>query len=103
MEIFQVMTTPNKSCLFSVVYRVSLLGSPGLADDVPVHMLHLQDFLPELQALTAHFHLSYDVWELRSTADEMELYSMVMSPDRQDIQLILKREREKINKSRVKY
>lgn len=70
------------------MYRVSLIGSPGLADDVPVHTLHLEDFLPELQALTAHFHLSYDVQELRSTADEMELYSMVMSSNRQHLQLI---------------
>lgn len=60
-----------------------------------MHTLHLQDFLPELQALTAHFHLPYDVQELCSTADEMELYSMVTSPDRQHIELIfLKTERE---------
>lgn len=78
------------------MYRVSLVGSPGLAHDVPVHTLHLQDFLPELQALAAHFHLSYDVRELRCTADEMELYSMVTSSDRQHIQLI-KKKREKIS------
>ncbi|XP_045918386.1 uncharacterized protein si:ch73-242m19.1 isoform X3 [Micropterus dolomieu] len=52
-------------------------GMSGLADNVPMHTVHLEEFLPELKALIAHFHLSYDTGKLRSTADEMELFSVV--------------------------
>nr|XP_046268697.1 uncharacterized protein si:ch73-242m19.1 isoform X2 [Scatophagus argus] len=52
-------------------------GYSGLAADVPLHSVHLEEFLPELQALIAHFHLSYDTRKLRTAADEMELFSMV--------------------------
>ncbi|XP_044023592.1 uncharacterized protein si:ch73-242m19.1 isoform X2 [Siniperca chuatsi] len=52
-------------------------GVSGLADNVPLHTVHLEEFLPELQALIAHFHLSYDTQKLRTTADEMELFSVV--------------------------
>ncbi|XP_059209492.1 putative uncharacterized protein C6orf183 [Centropristis striata] len=52
-------------------------GISGLADNVPLHTVHLEEFLPELQTLIAHFHLSYDSRKLRSTADEMELFSLV--------------------------
>lgn len=56
----------------------STTGMSGLADNVPMHTVHLEEFLPELKALIAHFHLSYDTGKLRSTADEMELFSVVM-------------------------
>ncbi|XP_073339210.1 uncharacterized protein [Pagrus major] len=49
----------------------------GAADNVPLHTVHLEEFLPELQALIAHFHLSHDPQKLRTTADEMELFSTV--------------------------
>ncbi|XP_051252376.1 uncharacterized protein si:ch73-242m19.1 isoform X2 [Dicentrarchus labrax] len=49
----------------------------GLAADVPLHTVNLEEFLPELQTLISHFHLSYDTRKLRTTADEMELFSMV--------------------------
>ncbi|XP_037602422.1 putative uncharacterized protein C6orf183 [Sebastes umbrosus] len=52
-------------------------GISGLAGNVPLHTVNLEEFLPELQSLIAHFHLSYDTRKLRTTADEMELFSMV--------------------------
>ncbi|XP_054470262.1 putative uncharacterized protein C6orf183 [Anoplopoma fimbria] len=52
-------------------------GHKGLADTVALHTVHLEEFLPELQSLIAHFHLSYDTRKLRTTADEMELFSEV--------------------------
>uniref|UniRef100_UPI0037E99645 uncharacterized protein n=1 Tax=Semicossyphus pulcher TaxID=241346 RepID=UPI0037E99645 len=44
---------------------------------VPLHTVHLEEFLPELQALIDYFHLSYDTKKLKTTADEMELFSTV--------------------------
>ncbi|XP_065822726.1 putative uncharacterized protein C6orf183 [Labrus bergylta] len=44
---------------------------------VPVHTVPREEFTPELQALLDNFHLSYDTWKLRTTADEMELFSTV--------------------------
>ncbi|TKS86998.1 Coiled-coil domain-containing protein 162 [Collichthys lucidus] len=52
-------------------------GISGPAHSVPLHTAHLEEFLPELQDLIAHFHLSYDARRLRSSADEMELFSVV--------------------------
>ncbi|TDG99230.1 hypothetical protein EPR50_G00207510 [Perca flavescens] len=52
-------------------------GISGLPETVPLHTIHLEEFLPELQSLIAHFHLSYDARKLRTTADEMELFSTV--------------------------
>lgn len=52
-------------------------GISGLVDNVPLHTVQLEEFLPELQVLIAHFHLSYDPRKLRTTADEMELFSTV--------------------------
>ncbi|XP_072222022.1 putative uncharacterized protein C6orf183 [Leuresthes tenuis] len=49
----------------------------GIADNVPLHTLHLDGFLPELQSLITFFQLPYDTGSLRTTADEMELFSMV--------------------------
>nr|XP_019953456.1 PREDICTED: putative uncharacterized protein C6orf183 [Paralichthys olivaceus] len=39
--------------------------------------VHLDDFLPELQSLIVFFHLSCDTRQLRTAADEMELFSTV--------------------------
>ncbi|XP_047197655.1 putative uncharacterized protein C6orf183 [Hippoglossus stenolepis] len=39
--------------------------------------VHLDDFLPELQSLIDYFHLSCDARQLRTAADEMELFSTV--------------------------
>ncbi|XP_028251836.1 uncharacterized protein LOC114427829 [Parambassis ranga] len=52
-------------------------GVSGPAPDVPLHTVHLQKFLPELKALISYFHLPYDAEELQSSADEMELFSLV--------------------------
>ncbi|XP_050934311.1 LOW QUALITY PROTEIN: putative uncharacterized protein C6orf183 [Lates calcarifer] len=52
-------------------------GVSGQAENVPLHSAHLEEFLPELQSLITYFHLSYDTRKLRTTADEMELFSMV--------------------------
>ncbi|XP_071380611.1 putative uncharacterized protein C6orf183 [Centroberyx affinis] len=49
----------------------------GLADDVPIHTVKLEEFRPELQSLVSYFHLHYDTLNIRTTADEMELFSMV--------------------------
>lgn len=60
----------------------STAGVSGQAENVPLHSAHLEEFLPELQSLITYFHLSYDTRKLRTTADEMELFSMVMWFDR---------------------
>ncbi|XP_019133387.2 uncharacterized protein si:ch73-242m19.1 [Larimichthys crocea] len=57
--------------------KESVDGISGPARNVPLHTAHLEEFLPELQDLIAHFHLSYDARGLRSSADEMELFSVV--------------------------
>lgn len=49
----------------------------GLADVVPFHTVHLEEFLPELKSLIDFFHLPYDVTRLRTSADETELFSTV--------------------------
>lgn len=54
-------------------------GASGPAHVVPLHTVHLQEFLPELKALISCFHLPYDAEKLRNSADEMELFSLVMS------------------------
>ncbi|XP_071354884.1 uncharacterized protein [Trachinotus anak] len=46
-------------------------------ENVPLLSVHLEEFLPELQSLISYFHLSYDTRKLRTTADEMELFSTV--------------------------
>nr|XP_020463698.1 uncharacterized protein LOC109964611 isoform X3 [Monopterus albus]XP_020463699.1 uncharacterized protein LOC109964611 isoform X3 [Monopterus albus]XP_020463700.1 uncharacterized protein LOC109964611 isoform X3 [Monopterus albus] len=56
-------------------------GVSGLAAAVPLHTVHLEEFLAELQSLITYFHLSYDVGKLRTTADEMELFSMLLLSD----------------------
>ncbi|XP_042292989.1 uncharacterized protein si:ch73-242m19.1 isoform X2 [Thunnus maccoyii] len=45
--------------------------------DVPLHTGQMEEFLPELQSLINYFHLSYDAGKIKTTADEMELFSVV--------------------------
>lgn len=49
-----------------------------LANQVPMHTVKLEEFLPELQSLVSYFRLPYDTQNIRNTADEMELFSMVV-------------------------
>ncbi|XP_045063392.1 putative uncharacterized protein C6orf183 [Coregonus clupeaformis] len=42
-----------------------------------MHTVKLEEFLPELQSLVSYFRLPYDTQNIRNTADEMELFSMV--------------------------
>lgn len=51
------------------------------ADDVPLHTGQMEEFLPELQSLINYFHLSYDAGKIKTTADEMELFSVVILSD----------------------
>lgn len=46
--------------------------------DVPLLTVCLKEFLPELQSLMNSFHLSYDAAKIKTSADEMELFSMVI-------------------------
>ncbi|XP_050923207.1 putative uncharacterized protein C6orf183 [Lates calcarifer] len=57
--------------------NTDLSGSFRTSRKCPLHSAHLEEFLPELQSLITYFHLSYDTRKLRTTADEMELFSMV--------------------------
>ncbi|XP_041669131.1 putative uncharacterized protein C6orf183 [Cheilinus undulatus] len=50
---------------------------------IPLHTVHPEEFLPELQALIDYFHLPYDTRKLKTTADEMELFSMVWRESRE--------------------
>ncbi|XP_034153329.1 uncharacterized protein si:ch73-242m19.1 [Esox lucius] len=55
-----------------------LEGFQKLADGVLIHTVRLEGFLPELQNLISYFHLPYNTQNIRNTADEMELFSMVL-------------------------
>ncbi|XP_055361944.1 uncharacterized protein si:ch73-242m19.1 isoform X2 [Betta splendens] len=67
----------DEDSLPTVMKETSPQPQRGLADDVPFHAVHLEEFLPELTSLIAFFHLPYDVTRLRTSADEMELFSVV--------------------------
>ncbi|KAL3968597.1 granzyme K [Sarotherodon galilaeus] len=54
-----------------------ILHETQQADRLPLHTVHLEQFMPELESLLAYFHLPYDTGNLKTTADEMELFSMV--------------------------
>eukprot|EP00063_Salmo_salar_P077648 XP_014052483.1 PREDICTED: transmembrane protein FLJ37396 isoform X3 [Salmo salar] len=54
-----------------------LEGMFRLANQVPMHTVKLEEFLPELQSLVSYFRLPYDTQNIRNTADEMELFSMI--------------------------
>ncbi|XP_078503868.1 uncharacterized protein LOC144762518 [Lissotriton helveticus] len=46
---------------------------------LPQHMTETDELKPQLQELLSHFKIAYDVEDLRNTASEMELYTMVAS------------------------
>lgn len=84
LELHMLLVRNQTSCVPLILLSCSLMdqtflntGAPGPADRVPLHTVHLEEFLPELQALIAHFHLPRDPHNLRTTADEMELFSTV--------------------------
>ncbi|XP_038865068.1 putative uncharacterized protein C6orf183 [Salvelinus namaycush] len=54
-----------------------LEGMFRLANQVPMHTVKLEEFLPELQSLVSYFRLPYDTQNIRNTAEEMELFSMI--------------------------
>ncbi|XP_059838957.1 uncharacterized protein si:ch73-242m19.1 isoform X2 [Hypanus sabinus] len=45
---------------------------------LPVHMLKIEEFKHQLQYLVCHFSIEYDVDDIRSTANEMELFTLVI-------------------------
>ena len=47
------------------------------ANGIPVHMLRLDQFQGQLQDLVSHFQLQCDTQDLRTPADEMELFRLV--------------------------
>ncbi|XP_069092706.1 uncharacterized protein [Pleurodeles waltl] len=51
----------------------------GLVSLLPQHMTETDELKPQLQELLSHFKIGYDVEDLRNTASEMELYTMVAS------------------------
>ncbi|XP_025756859.1 uncharacterized protein si:ch73-242m19.1 isoform X3 [Oreochromis niloticus] len=54
-----------------------ILHETQQADRLPLHTVHLEQFMPELESLLSYFRLPYDTGNLKTTADEMELFSMV--------------------------
>ncbi|MGH0156902.1 UNVERIFIED_CONTAM: hypothetical protein FKN15_076171 [Acipenser sinensis] len=60
----------------------SLSGSAGLYRSevtalLPVQQLELKEFKPQLQYLISHFEIDYNTEDLRNTANEMELFTMI--------------------------
>ncbi|XP_041043277.1 uncharacterized protein LOC121277708 [Carcharodon carcharias] len=45
---------------------------------LPVHKLNIEEFKPQLQYLLSHFSIEYDVDDIRDTANEMELFTLVI-------------------------
>ncbi|XP_029452706.1 putative uncharacterized protein C6orf183 [Rhinatrema bivittatum] len=61
----------------------NLLGSDGLQSSdavfkLPQHKTETEALKPELQGLLTHFKIAYNAADLRNTADEMELFSLVV-------------------------
>ncbi|KAM9433885.1 uncharacterized protein ACWYII_017323 isoform 1-T1 [Salvelinus alpinus] len=54
-----------------------LEGMFRLPNQVPMHTVKLEEFLPELQSLVSYFRLHYDTQNIRNTAEEMELFSKI--------------------------
>ncbi|XP_041828572.1 putative uncharacterized protein C6orf183 [Melanotaenia boesemani] len=59
------------------VFWIRSTMTASVADEVPLLTIHLEEFLPELQTLITYFQLPYDTGNLRTAADEMELFSRV--------------------------
>uniref|UniRef100_A0A8C0XQJ1 DUF4549 domain-containing protein n=1 Tax=Castor canadensis TaxID=51338 RepID=A0A8C0XQJ1_CASCN len=56
----------------------------GAAFTLPQHATDTKELKPQLKRLLSHFHIPYDLQELRDSAEEMELFSLV-SPKFQSI------------------
>ncbi|XP_061091953.1 uncharacterized protein LOC133124596 [Conger conger] len=54
-------------------------GLQGLSGEVPKHTVRREEFGSKLQHLLSHFNIQYNVQEMMSAADEMELLGMVLS------------------------
>lgn len=64
------------SCSF-----VYLFSSPGVfvsVSSVPVKSIKIEDFQAQLQFLLSHYNISYNTDIIKTSADELELYSMVI-------------------------
>ncbi|XP_053237610.1 uncharacterized protein LOC128410420 isoform X11 [Podarcis raffonei] len=57
------------------VYSCSLIGFQAI---LPQHTAEIEELKPQLRRLLSKFRISYDVEDLKHSADEMELFSMVM-------------------------
>ncbi|XP_035285832.1 uncharacterized protein si:ch73-242m19.1 isoform X1 [Anguilla anguilla] len=55
------------------------IGLSGVGTEVPKHTLRREEFGPQLQHLVSHFNIHYNIQEMRTAADEMELLGMVSS------------------------
>jgi hypothetical protein len=49
----------------------------GAAFTLPQHVTDTKELKPQLKRLLSHFHIPYDLQELRDSAEEMELFSLV--------------------------
>ncbi|XP_067875378.1 putative uncharacterized protein C6orf183 isoform X2 [Heterodontus francisci] len=61
----------------------TVMGFEGIFDFevsfcLPVHKLKIEEFKPQLQYLLSHFSIDYDVDDIRNTANEMELFTLVI-------------------------
>lgn len=45
---------------------------------LPQHTTDTGELKPQLRLLLSHFHIPYDLQELRNSAKEMELFSLVL-------------------------
>ncbi|XP_078256203.1 coiled-coil domain containing 162 [Rhinoraja longicauda] len=61
----------------------TLVGCEGAFESevnlsLPVHKLKMEEFRHQLRYLVGHFNIEYDVDDIRTTANEMELFTLVM-------------------------
>ncbi|XP_042565686.1 uncharacterized protein si:ch73-242m19.1 isoform X2 [Clupea harengus] len=66
------------------------LAGVSSANGIPVHMLRLDQFQGQLQDLVSHFQLQCDTQDLRTPADEMELFRLVS----QEFRVIFQKQEE---------
>ncbi|XP_051501949.1 uncharacterized protein si:ch73-242m19.1 [Myxocyprinus asiaticus] len=45
--------------------------------DIPLHSIKTEDFKTQLEFLLSHYNIQFNIHTIKTTADEMELYSMV--------------------------
>uniref|UniRef100_H3BDV7 DUF4549 domain-containing protein n=1 Tax=Latimeria chalumnae TaxID=7897 RepID=H3BDV7_LATCH len=65
------------SIMTQLVPSVSGLFSNQATDLLPRHILETEELTPQLQYLVSHFGIVYEVEDLRNTANEMELFTLV--------------------------